>query len=139
MTEVRYVTEADWDFWFSLDSHLPEAEFRNKVRDRRGYVCLAEGRPVGLLRYNLFWDSVPFCTLLYIAEPYRGRGFGRALMESWERDMGEKGFGMVLTSTQADEAAQHFYRRLGYRDCGCLIPTVPGYAQPAELFLEKAL
>ena len=53
--------------------------------------------------------------------------------------MKEKGYGMVLTSTQADEEAQHFYRKLGYKDCGGFVPTAPGYEQPMELFLEKAI
>ena len=139
MIEIRYVTLADRGFWSALDEDLPEEEFLRKVRDRRGYVCLAEGEPAGILRYNLFWDSVPFCTLLYIAEAYRGRGCGRALMAHWEREMREKGCGMVLTSTQADEEAQHFYRKLGYRDCGGLAPRVPSYEQAMELILEKAL
>ena len=34
--------------------------------------------------------------------------------------MSRAGHGMVLVSTQSDEPAQHFYRKLGYRDCGCL-------------------
>ena len=55
------------------------------------------------------------------------------------QEMKEKGYGMLLTSTQADEEAQHFYRKLGYKDCGGFVPTVPGYEQPMELFLEKAL
>ena len=46
---------------------------------------------------------------------------------------------MLLTSTQVDEDAQHFYRRLGYRDCGGLVMDVPGYEQPMELFLVKAI
>lgn len=61
------------------------------------------------------------------------------LVEHWEADMKKKGYGMVLTSTQADEEAQHFYRKLGYKDCGGFVPTVPGYEQPMELFLEKAI
>jgi len=56
-----------------------------------------------------------------------------------EEDMREQGYGMLLTSTQADETAQHFYRKLGYKDCGSLMITVPAYAQPMELFLEKEL
>ncbi|GIG24528.1 hypothetical protein [Cellulomonas denverensis] len=41
----------------------------------------------------------------------------------------------MLTSTQADEQAQHLYRRLGYRDCGALL--FPG--EPIELVLRKEL
>jgi len=139
MTEIRYVRLEDKPFWYSLDRHLPEAEFDGKVRDKRGYVLEEDGKPIGLLRYNLFWDNTPFCTLLFVDWSYQKKGYGRLLMEHWEADMKEKGYGMLLTSTQADEEAQHFYRKLGYRDCGGFVPTVPGYEQPMELFLEKAI
>lgn len=139
MTEIRYVRPEDKEFWYSLDRHLPEAEFDGKVRDKRGYVLEEDGKPIGLLRYNLFWDNTPFCTLLFVDWSYQKKGYGRLLMEHWEADMKEKGYGMVLTSTQANEEAQHFYRKLGYKDCGGFVPTVPGYEQPMELFLEKAV
>jgi len=130
---------SDKEFWYRLDRHLPEKEFDNKVRTRRGYVLLADDIPAGILRYQLFWDNTPFCTMLYIDEGYRGKGYGRQLMEYWERDMRAQGYGMLLTSTQVDETAQHFYRRLGYRDCGGLLIDIPAYAQPMELFLIKDL
>lgn len=103
MAEIRYVQETDKTFWYQMDQHLPETEFENKVRTRRGYVILKDGEPVGLLRYNLFWDNTPFCTMLYISEKFRGRGYGSQLMEYWERDMKNQGYGMLLTSTQVDE------------------------------------
>lgn len=137
--DIRFVTTADKRFWYSLDKHLPEAEFDKKVRDRQGYVLLADDMPAGVLRYNLFWDILPFCTLLFIEEQHRRGGFGRALMEFWEQDMRSRGYGMVLTSTQVDEDAQHFYRKLGYKDCGGLTMDVPGYEQPMELFMVKLL
>lgn len=136
---IRYMEETDRPFWFTLDGHLPEKEFGAKVRDRRGYVLLDESRPVGLLRFNLFWDNTPFCTMLVIEPDFRGRGGGRLLMERWERDMREQGFGMVMTSTQVDEEAQHFYRKLGYRDSGGFVPDIPGYEQPMELIMIKAV
>ncbi len=139
MIKIRDMTLDDKVFWYGLDKHLPEEEFVNKVRDKRGYVLEEDGKPVGLLRYNLFWDNTPFCTLLFVDCPYQKKGYGRLLMEHWEADMKEKGYGMVLTSTQVDEEAQHFYRKLGYKDCGGFVPTVPGYEQPMELFLEKAI
>ena len=139
MIKIRYMTLEDKPFWYSLDRHLSEEEFANKVRDKRGYVLEVDGKPVGLLRYNLFWDNTPFCTLLFIDWEHQKKGYGRLLMEHWEADMKEKSYGMVLTSTQVDEEAQHFYRKLGYKDCGGFVPTVPGYEQPMELFFEKAL
>ena len=136
---VRYVTEADRDFWFTLDCHLSEAEFTRKVRDQMGYVLVSDDQPIAVLRYSLFWDSIPFCTLLYVREKEQRKGYGRILMEYWEKDMRARGYGLVLTSTQEDEEAQHFYRAVGYRDCGELNLPFPGYEQPRELILGKAL
>ena len=136
---VRCVTEADRAFWFSLDRHLPDAEFGRKVRDRMGYVLTADGKPAALLRYSLFWDSIPFCTMLFVDPAEQRRGFGRMLMAHWEADMKRQGYGLVMTSTQADEEAQHFYRRLGYRDCGGFLLPFPGWEQPLELILAKEL
>ena len=53
--------------------------------------------------------------------------------------MKSQGYGMLLTSTQVDEDAQHFYRKLGYKDCGGLIIDNPKYEQPMELFLSKII
>ena len=136
---IRFVSQEDKSFWFSLDKHLLEAEFDKKVRDKQGYMLFVDDKPVGLLRYNLFWDNIPFCTLLFIESRYQRQGFGRSLTERWEKDMKTKGYGMVLTSTQVDEDAQHFYRKLGYRDCGGFTVDVPGYEQPMELFMVKQL
>ncbi len=134
---IHPVTEADSAFWFSLDRHLSEAEFTRKVRDRMGYVLTLDGEPIGLLRWSLFWDSIPFCNLLYVEERFQRQGFGRNLVTYWERDMRARGYDLVLTSTQSDEAAQHFWRRLGYRDCGGLTLPFPGHEQPLELILGK--
>ena len=53
--------------------------------------------------------------------------------------MKSQGYDFVLTSTQVDEITQHFYRKLGYKDCGGLIIDIPNYEQPMEMFLIKAI
>lgn len=137
MIDIRYVEAGDKEFWYSLDRHLPEAEFMNKIRDKRGYVLMKDHTPVGLLRYNLFWDNTPFCTMIFIDWEHQGKGFGRMLMEYWENDMKSRGYEMFLVSTQVDEKAQHFYRKLGYKDCGGLVIDIPNYEQPMEMFMIK--
>ncbi len=47
-------------------------------------------------------------------------------MSLWEAQLIQAGHGMVLVSTQSDESAQHFYRKLGYRDCGYLLLDARG-------------
>ncbi len=139
MISIKYVTESDRAFWYSLDSHLPETEFDKKVRDRQGYVLFDNKIPKGLLRYNLFWDNTPFCTMLFVDWSSQKKGYGRMLMEHWEEDMKKQGYGMIMTSTQVDEDAQHFYRKLGYKDCGGFTVDIPGFEQPMEMFMSKAL
>ncbi len=139
MLEIRYVQLEDKEFWYSLDKHLPEAEFINKVRDKKAYVLFVDEKPKGLLRYNLFWDNTPFCTMLFVDWTVQGKGYGKALMKYWENDMKAQGYGMILTSTQVDENAQHFYRKLGYKDCGGFTIDIPEYEQPMEMFMIKAI
>lgn len=136
---IRYVQEEDKKFWFHLDGHLSEKEFERKVRDKMGYVLLENEIPVGLLRYHLFWDKIPFCTMLFVDWKAQKKGYGKALMTYWEEDMKAEGYSVLLTSTQADESAQNFYRKIGYRDAGGLLLNVPEYEQPTELFFIKEI
>ena len=136
--EIRFAESRDKSAWYRLDSHLPEAVFEEKTRNRQAYVLLEDGRIIGILRWNLFWDNTPFCTMLIIDAQYRRKGFGRQLLEYWEREMRSRGYGLLMTSTQVDEDAQHFYRKLGYKDSGGFVIDIPGYAQPMEMIMIKA-
>lgn len=139
MFTMKYAEEKDLSACKMLDSHISDAELAWKLCEHRYYIPSDGETPIGVLRYNLFWDSVPFLTLIFIEESCRGRGYGRMAMARWEDEMRAAGHGMVIISTQADEDAQHFYRKLGYHDAGGFVVDVPGYEQPLELFLTKAL
>ena len=102
-------------------------------------MYVQEGKVVGILRYNFFGDNTPFCTLLFVDSDNRRKAIGRELMERWERDMQSSGYGMVMTSTQVDEDAQHFYRKIGYKDAGGFVVDVPGYEQPMEMIMIKGI
>lgn len=118
--KIRYVNDADKDFWFSLDKHLSVAQFEKKVRDRQGYILSVDDTPIAILRYNLFWDNTPFCTMLYVSQSYQNQGYGTALMNYWENEMQSLGYDLLLVSTRADETSQYFYRKIDYIDCGAL-------------------
>ena len=118
--KIRYVNDADKDFWFSLDKHLSVAQFEKKVRDRQGYILSVDDTPIAILRYNLFLDNTPFCTMLYVSQSYQNQGYGTALMYYWENEMQSLGYDLLLVSTRADETSQYFYRKIDYIDCGAL-------------------
>ncbi len=136
---VRHADASDRDFWFRLDRHMSEFLFASKAQAGQLLLLEIQGRPAAILRWNLFWDNTPFCSLLLVEESEQGKGYGRALMTHWETEMRDKGYDLVMTSTQADETAQHFYRKLGYRDCGGFVLPFPGHEQPTELILAKEL
>ena len=136
---IRYVELQDRKVWYKLDRHLPESRFEEKVKSRQGYVLFKDTQLVGILRYNLFWDNIPFCTMIFIDNRFRGMGYGKQLMDYWEQDMKSQGYGMLMTSTQVNEDAQHFYRILGYKDSGGFVIDIPGYEQPMEMIMIKAI
>ena len=77
---------------------------------------------VGILRWNLFWQSIPFLDLIYIDEAYRGQGWGSKMMADWEDSMKAMGYSYVMLSTQEDETAKYFYEKLGYHRIGAFLP-----------------
>ena len=139
MIKIRYVEFEDQTFWYRLDKHLPQQEFRKKVENKEGYVLLNDDKAIGLLRYNFFWDNIPFCTMLLIDKNFQNKGYGKKMMEFWENEMKLQGHKIVLTSTQVDEKAQHFYRKLGYQDCGGLLINDGDFKQPMELIWRKTI
>ena len=90
---------------------------------------------MGFLKFHVIWESLPFIELLVILETERGLGYGTRAVREWERQMAERGFDLVVMSTQASATAQHFWRKLGYTDCGAL--TIRD--QPAEIFMQRRL
>ena len=135
-TIIRLASASNLSFLAEHDRHIALSELDSAIR--LGRVLLletAEGEPIGWLRWNLFWDNTPFMNLLYLLEDYRLKGYGRTLVSHWEALMREQGYAAVLTSTQANEGAQHFYRHLGYEDVGGFL--LPG--ETYELILHKQL
>lgn len=133
--EIRVATALDLDILTALDKHISHAELKNIISLGRVYIAEENGSLAGWLRYNLFWDNTPFMNMLYVLEPYRFNGCGKALVSRWERAMKSQNYNLVMTSTVSEEYAQHFYVKLGYRAVGGLL--LPG--DPYEIILSKEL
>ena len=125
----------DLDALSKLDGHISKTELSDIIERQRVIIALEGGHILGWLRYGLFWDNLPFMNMLYIIDGKRGNGLGTALCEFWENEMKVLGYSLVLTSTQADERGQFFYRKRGYKDCGSLI--LPG--EVTEIIMYKKL
>ncbi len=104
------------------DRHIQRERLQKALEDGLVYALYEDQTIVGVLRYSLFWQSIPFVDLLYIDGSRQRQGHGRAMMTDWEDRMRERGFDHVMLSTQADEEAKYFYEKLGYRNIGAFLP-----------------
>lgn len=135
MIEIRYAVMADKELLLSKDSHIKENIWKDSINNNREIIMFVNSNFAGWLRYNLFWDKIPFMNMLYLLEEYRGKGYGTRMVEFWESEMIKHGYDKVMTSSQANESAQHFYRKLGYRDAGGFFP----FCNDFEIIFTKEL
>lgn len=135
MIEIRYATIADKEILLSKDSHIKESVWEETIKSSREIIMFVDNNFAGWLRWNLFWDEIPFMNMLYFLEEYRGKGYGTQMVRFWESEMIKLGYDKVMTSSQANEFAQHFYRKLGYQDAGGFFP----FCNDLEIIFMKEL
>lgn len=127
--------KSDIEGILALDHHINKDILERKIDSKEVYIIKENANVIGTLRYSLFWDNTPFMNLLYVNKAYQRKGYGSLLVSHWENDMIKKGFKIVMTSTLANEEAQHFYRKYGYKDIGGFV--LPN--EPLELLLIKGI
>lgn len=130
---IRLAEEKDFEILFQNDKHVSAEMLKKKISDKNILIAEKNGEFAGWLRYNLFWDEMPFMNMLFVTEKFRGTGIGGTLVRRWEKMMSEQGYKFLLTSTQANEYSQHFYRKLGYNDLGGFFP----FGEEYEIILGK--
>jgi len=130
------LAEINDHLWLSeQDKHITQKILDNKIKNNEIYIVEINGKKIGWLRYNLFWDNIPFMNLIYLFEEYRKKGIGKILVEYWEKEMKQNGYKNVLTSTQSNEESQHFYRKLSYKEIG----GFKYFNDPYEIIFQKIL
>ncbi len=120
--EIRLADSKDKQKVVKYDCHIHHNKVGECIWNQLVYVLCDEEKIVGVLRYSLFWQSIPFLDLLYIDEAYRDKGYGRQMMAHWESAMQRMKYKYVMLSTQEDETAKYFYEKLGYRRIGAFRP-----------------
>jgi Predicted acetyltransferase len=134
--KIEYANELDFQFVLDNEEHISKELIKTKLKEKEIIIAKNDDNEIiGWLRYNYFWDNIPFMNMLYLNENYRGKGIGKELVRFWETEMKIKGYELVMTSTQSNEQAQHFYRKLEYKDSGCLLLE----NEPLEIIFTKAI
>jgi len=133
--KIRYAASDDYCWLEEHEKHIAEKILKKKIENTEIYVVEINGKTIGWLRYNLFWDNIPFMNMLYFLEEYRRMGIGSKLVKHWENEMKQKGYKNVLTSTLSNEEAQHFYRKMGYKEIG----GIKYLDEPFEIIFQKVI
>lgn len=133
--KIRIAEKSDLEILSAYDKHIRITELESSVSLGRVIVAEDNGRHIGWLRWNLFWDNTPFMNMLFILDRYRSCDYGRKMVAYWEKQMKTMGYNLVMTSSLANEAAQHFYRKLNHVDSGALL--LP--EEPLEIIFVKKL
>ena len=134
--EIRTAVPADLEQIRQYDCHIPLDKLADCINRGLVDVLVCNGKIVGILRWNLFWQDLPFVDLIFLDDALRGQGWGTKLVEHWERSMASRGHRHVLLSTQSDESARYFYEKLGYTCCGSFLPPEQ---KARELIYRKTL
>ena len=121
MLRVRAAGRGDLPWLAAHDGHLSEPELAVKVDAGEMLVAEADGRPVGLLRLDHLWSSVPFVALVRVLPEARRRGAGRALVEAARAEARERGAPLLLSSATGEEPeAIAWHRAVGFEEWGVL-------------------
>ena len=137
---IKTANENDVEVISKHEHHLSKAVLRDKISRNEILAVFDNGIFIGWLRYGMFMDLVPFMYMLELLPEYRGMGLGKKLVLHWEKNMRGQGYKMVMTSTQQNEHAQHFYNALGYVAVGGFIQTHEALTDESyEIILSKVL
>jgi len=133
---IVFASDSDYEYIKERDHHMLENLILPKIRQNEIFIFKNDDQSIiGWMRHSYFWDNTPFMNMIWIDGPFRNKGAGKKAVLFWEEEMMKKGFKLVMTSTLANEEAQHFYRKLGYKDAGCLLLE----DEPLEILLTKKI
>ena len=132
---IEYAGVEDREYLAVHDHHVTPQVLQEKIERQEILVLRQDAEIIGWLRFNYFWDSIPFMNMLHIEADFHGQGLGTRLVQFWEEEMRRRKYKHVMTSSLSNEQAQHLYRKLGYHDQGALL--LPG--EPLEIIFYKQL
>ena len=89
-------------------------------------------------RFTPFWSQIPYIDLIWVDEPYRQQGAGKAMLSLLEEAAREQGIRLIMSSSQSDEPQpQAWHRHMGFRDAGALTDLRPLQTVTEIIFVKN--
>ncbi len=122
----------------SQDGHLPDAIILRKIKQGEVFLLCVDAQPVGYLRLEFLWSSMPYIALIYIQQVQRKHGYSRQLLAFVEKHLQGQGHTSLYSASQLDEPApQAWHRHMGFVECGVINGINVGGI--GEVFFRKLL
>jgi GNAT superfamily N-acetyltransferase len=135
--EIRFATPADLE-WCTAHEHIAAPLIARKIPHDEIIIAELAGQRIGLLRLEFLWSMVPYIALIRVLDPFQQQGAGRALLAFAETQLRAQGHGVLMSSSQVDEAPpQAWHRHMGFVECGILSGINDGGV--GEVFFRKTL
>ena len=111
------------------------------LKPPKGIIMVLEvdGVIAGIGRLSILEDKIAEINNMFVSSEYRGFGYGKAILNSLEEKAMEYGYTTLLLDTGAhNDAAQHIYRKAGYRERDYYSSTPHGRVAKMKQRMEKS-
>ncbi len=119
--KIDYATKRDLR-WLSKEiKDLKKKEILNSIKNKEIIIARINKKPVGSLKYCLFWSRFPMIEAIWVEEKYQRKGIGKKLFNSLERIAKTKRQKIVMSSYESK--AKHsasFHKSLGFKIAGVI-------------------
>lgn len=121
MATVRFAEMGDLTWCAGVDRDIGRAAVRRKIVLREIVLSEVGGELVGYLRLEYLWSKLPYVGLVRVQEEFRRLGVGRAIVYFLEDFLRERGYKVLMSSSQVNEpSAQAWHRAVGFEECGII-------------------
>jgi len=120
------------------DSLVTEQVIRHKIINDEIIIAELDGKPVGYLRLEYLWSTIPYIGVIFVIEDYRKEGIGQKILAFLEDYLRSRGYDVLYSSSQANEPEpQAWHRSVGFVESGIISGINEGGI--GEVFFRKSL
>ena len=120
------------------DDHVTEQIIRHKIVNDEIIIAELDGQPIGYLRLEYLWSTIPYIGVIFVMELYQKEGIGRKIIAFLENYLRSRGHDALYSSSQVNEAEpQAWHRSVGFVESGIISAINEGGI--GEVFFRKSL
>ena len=135
---VRFAGPEDLEWSVVEDGHVTERIIRHKIINDEIIIAELDGQPIGYLRLEFLWSTIPYIGVIFVIESYRNEGIGQKILAFLEDHLRSIGHDVLYSSSQTNEPEpQAWHRSVGFVESGIIFGINEGGI--GEVFFRKSL